>query len=627
MRIRPSTVVLLVGAITFLSAGSAYPLTATTADDVCASDADPCNITEPVDVADGAVLDFQARTVNVTGAGQLNFGADSGTILSGAFHAATSGPAIRSRVTVGSGQTDSGNISISARRLCSDGDSTSTCETSSGCQLGTCGAYRCSGNALLQCTSDGDCEAGPCEDFRCLNTLAYRFCTTDAECDFGSCGSQTTCQDLRGASAVPCADDTDCDLGTCSVGEGAITIAGDIDGRSDYPARVTLRAAGSVGITGEVELSSTSEYEAGRLFLRALDGNASVGGKVRAKNRNAGPGGHVSINASQDALISAPIDLVGDNFEDGIVEVTAGRDVTIAASINVGSRTNGGWGGLVTAVAGRDILIDGNERVVLRANGAGSSYFSDDGGGNGGLVELYADGDVTIAEDVRILANGAVPAGAGGSLFVEAEGDVELSGRISANSSGTSGGWLYVYSRGDVTMNGRFSGQSFGFDNYGWGGYAEIYADGDLAVSESGDFSLIGVDGGTLEARIRGSVDFRGHVDASGRKAGYGGYVDIYSDRASVDVSGIVETGGEGGEIYINACSVGISGTLSNSSSDGWTGLTAFNSLTVLAGSSVRTPRGVNQMRYGHADNPPVILGNVSPAAQISIGAGAADCP
>ncbi len=549
MRIRWYNAVLVAGAVVLLSAGSGHALTAATADDVCASDADPCHITEPVDVADGAVLDFQTRTVNVTGAGQLNFGVATGTILSGAFHAATSGPAIRSRVAVSPGRTDSGSILISTRRLCSDG--------------------------------------GP----------------------------------------VPCADDADCDLGTCSVGDGAITIAAGIDGRSDDPARITLRAAGSVAVSGDVDLSSTSEYEAGRISLEALDGNATVGGSIRAKAGRAGSGGRVSIEASQDAVISAPIDLTGENLEDGIVELSAGRDVAIAAKINVSARTKGGWGGQITAVAGRDILIDGDRRVVLLANGAGSGYFSDDGGGNGGLVELDAGGDVTVAEDVRILANGAVSNGAGGSLFVTAGGDVELGGRIAMNSSGTSGGWLYVDSGGDVRMDGRFSGQSRGFDNYGWGGYAEIYADGDFTVSESGELNLTGADGGALEARIRGSVDFRGHVDASGRRIGYGGYVELYSDHANVDVSGVVETGGEDGDIEIDACSIEVSGTLSNSSSGGYTGLTAFDSLTITADGSVRTPGGQNSIRYGHADNPPVILGNVSPAAQLVVGLGRAHCP
>lgn len=64
---------------------------ATVAMDVCPADADPCNVTSIIDVTDNATLDFGARAVNVTGAGQFNFGAGSGTIACGDFTASAVG--------------------------------------------------------------------------------------------------------------------------------------------------------------------------------------------------------------------------------------------------------------------------------------------------------------------------------------------------------------------------------------------------------------------------------------------------------------------------------------------------------------------------------------------------------
>ncbi|HXC50834.1 MAG TPA: hypothetical protein VN634_08125 [Candidatus Limnocylindrales bacterium] len=626
MQIRRYGAVAAACAVILLSAAHAHALTATIADDVCASDADPCNITGPVDVTDGAVLDFQTRTVNVTGAGQLNFGDGEGTILSGLFHAATTEPAIRSRVTLGSGQTESGKITITTRRLCSTGGPADTCETNASCQLGTCGYYRCSGNAQLICTSDDRCQAGPCNGSSCTNSESYFSCSTNADCDFGACGSQPTCSRLHEGTSVACADDADCDLGTCTVGDGSIMIGGGIDGRSDAPASVTLRAAGSVSIAGDVDLSCSADYAAGSLTVHALDGDASISGEIRA-TANLWRGGHVSIDASQDTVISAPIDLTGSNYYDvDGLELAAGRDITIAARINVSSRTNGGWGGRITAIADRDILVDGNRTFSLLANGYGSSYFSDDGGGNGGEVDLEAGGKVTIASDVRVAANGAVPYGAGGALLVYGGVNVKLGGRISANSSGSGGGWLYVESGGDVQLDGQFSGKSLAFD-YGYGGYAEIFADGDVVVSESGDVNLAATDGGILEIRAGGNVDFRGHANASAKSSGYGGSVQLFSDHANVGVPGVIKIRGEDGEIEIDGCNVELSGSLSSHGEGTYTTLTAFDDLTTLAGSSVRTSGGQSWMRYAHADNPPVILGNVSPVAGLVIGLGRADCP
>jgi hypothetical protein len=57
-------------------------VTAVSVDELCAADADPCLIEQVVDVSGGTTLDFGARTLRITGAGQLRFGSGSPTVRS-----------------------------------------------------------------------------------------------------------------------------------------------------------------------------------------------------------------------------------------------------------------------------------------------------------------------------------------------------------------------------------------------------------------------------------------------------------------------------------------------------------------------------------------------------------------
>src|SRR5437868_57228 len=112
-------IVQIVPVLVLAFATRAAALTADSADDVCPSNADPCNVTEKIDVVANSTLEFGARAVHVSGSGGFDFGAGSGRIQCGPFEANTRGNAIDATGPGDAGGTDSGSIAIDARRLCS----------------------------------------------------------------------------------------------------------------------------------------------------------------------------------------------------------------------------------------------------------------------------------------------------------------------------------------------------------------------------------------------------------------------------------------------------------------------------------------------------------------------------
>src|SRR5205085_5337827 len=127
---------LMAGAIlATLACGRADAATATVATDVCTAGANPCNVTTVFDVTPNAVLDFGVRSLNITGSGQFNFGANSGTIRAGNISASTIPPAIDGNGPGAVSGSDSGSILIEARRQCTGGSPKVPCVDTNDCQL------------------------------------------------------------------------------------------------------------------------------------------------------------------------------------------------------------------------------------------------------------------------------------------------------------------------------------------------------------------------------------------------------------------------------------------------------------------------------------------------------------
>ena len=599
-RIRAAAAAVLLTTALSLSvaANRADAITADSADDVCASNADPCNVTDVVDVVSGATLDFGTRSVSVTGDGQFDFGQGSGNILCGSFSAATEGPAINAAGPddAGSG-TDSGTIRIEARRQCDAGAFPLACVDIADCQLGACDTRRCSGKTSRTCSSDSNCQLGTCGlNLRCSASPTFVRCATNADCDLGTCPAQLTCRG-KAINPISCSINADCDFGTCSVGSASISLGGALVGTSNDPADVTLRAANSVTVTAQVNLSSRSDDSDGGDFVaEAADGDVTIAARIRARSGRLGQGGKVELDSGQDVIVSAPIDLSGGDFDGGALEIFSGRDVLLGANIRASSRAGAGFGGDVLVDAERDILVnpDSARRIKIATNGhADDEFFAGDGGGQ----EYDAGHDMTFGSYTQLLANGAPPDAYGGLFYMDVGGDLDLSGQI------------FEKGRGPNSI----------------GGDLEIAVAGATSVAETAKFDLSsGHDGGYLLIEGGGDVSFAGRADVDGASGGDGGNVDISSD-ANATVSGALSALGARGGLVLDACRI----TLADSSRLrlDHSQLTAHESMNLMAGSKLTSVNGANTLTYRTDAKPPVVDGDVSPFPQLVLDGFLTGCP
>lgn len=399
-----------------LLACSAYAgVPASTANHICAANADPCVVDKVYDIANGSVLDFQNRTVTVTGSGQFNFANGSGSILCGPFTASTSGATIDANGAAAGGGTESGAVMLQSRRQCSTGQPKLACVGPGDCQPGPCGVRRCSLESARLCNAPADCQLGTCGlNKRCSGSPSVFRCSTNADCDLGICPAQLTCA-KKSTNPINCSTNSDCDFGTCSVGSASITMGGSIVGNSASPASITLRAADNVTISKLVNLSSSSsEADGGSLTVEAMAGSLLVTGKLTATGGGQSQGGSIELFAGTDVTLSEEVNVVGGDFDGGGLDVFAGRDLVVNRSVLASSSVGAGFGGEIVLEAGRDLIVNGVSSVnktVLETNGhTNIENFA----GDGGTQELTAGRNLTLNINTRMLGTGSQPDGQGG---------------------------------------------------------------------------------------------------------------------------------------------------------------------------------------------------------------------
>jgi len=556
------------------------------ADDICASNANPCNVTQVFDIEDGAVLDFGIRAVNVSGAGQFNFGPGSGSILCGNFTASTTNPAINANGPAAGGGSQSGRVEVLARRTCSAGATTKRCVDLADCQLGACDTRRCSLKPSKVCTGESQCQLGPCNLLtkRCSAATNFVRCTSDVDCDYGTCPQQLTCKSQISAP-TNCSQTSDCDFGTCSVGNASITMGGSIVGNSDSPASIFLRAGDSVSISKLVNLVSSSlESDGGDLTVQAGAGSVTLSEKVNATGGGDSQGGTVEISAGLDVTISDEINVVGGDFDGGSVEIDAGRDIVLGRSLIANSSLGAGFGGDVLLEADRHLTINGvspSNKTNIETNGhTDIENFA----GDGGTQDLSSVGNMTINVNTRLLGTGSIPDGYGSDITLEADGNITLNGDITARSDGDKGS----------------------------GGFVDVLSEGKLTVGSTGTFDLTGGDGGgILEFAAGTNADFGGFSDVSGSPGG-SAFLDS-GDTTTVSGTMFV-SGNNGGTNEVDGCRVLLtaSANLDSNVVNGDNLLVARESMKLLAGSQMTTGlSGSNTLRYRTNAKPPIRSGAI----------------
>ena len=525
MKALTTLLLMLVAACLACGVGPAFAAEIDEASDLCSSTEDPCIVNDTHTVVAGITLDFGTRVLQISDGGQLDIGSGTVSILCGGLTVdSASGTAIKATGDDFSG----GDLTVTAYGTCSD-------------------------DALQACLEDGECS------------------------------------------------------GTCGGDGGTIFLGSKIVGSNEWPATVTLYAAGDITIDKNITLAgTTSDSDGGELDVQSYEGSVTINGNVDVTAGGDSTGGDITVAAGDDVTVASKLDASGGDFDGGNIDITATDDVDISADLTVSSSNGEGGGGSIGVTAGGDITMasSGSGNIVLQADGNKSS---DNYAGDGGYVQFIASGDITVSSTVRMRANGAKPDGAGGMVELTAGGDLSLAGQLNALGKGSDG----------------------------MGGDIDLAAGGDIVVSGSAGIDATGKGGaGTIGLLATDAIAFSGEADASAEGSGLGGAVSVRAG-TTLDLSGDLIVDGSplsdsNGTIDLTACDVNVSsgGSINNEGSYGANTITGADSIVIASGAEMLadTSSGSNTLTYGAAGTPPSVLGTVSPAASLALSGTLTSC-
>ncbi len=317
-------------------------------------------------------------------------------------------------------------------------------------------------------------------------------------------------------------------------------------------------------------------------------GNGDVGGRLTIRSSG-------TVRAQADADGSSPSQLnASATFQGGEVNVQATSDIVVDGLLDVKSENTSGGGGVLNLTStASNVTLGAFSRVPARggAQGGGGTILLtatvgtltvhtplDVSGGDGGEIELYAGGDITLTGPATIDLHGTLSDGGyGGTFTVVSAGNISigsrLDGRASGNFNGTgTGAEVDIYtSRGSITLGGVMDLSGPAPD--GEGGAATIEAA--LDVTQSGTLIAAGHGasgcGGSIDVSA-GRTLTMGETDASGGNCGAGDFSatsrGAITQRAGTTVN-IDSDGGAAGSISLDGAT--ISGPL-NLHADGLNG-------------------------------------------------------
>jgi cysteine-rich repeat protein len=579
-------------ALILLSTSRAWALTADSADDVCAPAADPCVVTQDIDIVDGATLDFGTRTLQIGPGGVLDTNTGFATVSCGRF-LTDAGPtaALKVRGASGLGGIDGGSLTINVLRRCSL-DNTRTCVGESNCDFGACTSKVCSLDANLTCTSDTNCDLGTCNTGgRCTNNN-NRVCEGDGDCQLGTC-TVNVCSANRTAE---CSNNADCNFGTCTVGTGTFEILRPTNGNGNTAGSLLLRAAGDITIGAPVAFNSTNvDNDGGTVDIESGLGSVTVNSPIEAQGGGFATGGDICLIAGLDVNVNGIVDGTGGDFDGGFIEVSAGRDVVIEQPVRANSNNGGGFGGDLAVNANNDITL--SAPATLETNGHFASV--DNFGGDGGTIEVSADQTLSIQASVALTSNGAKPDGFGGEIV--------------------------LFSGAQATMAGSASARTDDAAPQGAGGNIDIEATGGLNFPAGALLDARGAQngGGAVTILTDGGMTFGGTIDARSSNGGTGDSVDLdiggpVTMTGAVRISGTA-SGQVNGQVDFEFCVLTMqSGALiENVGPFGRNILRARERATIQSGASIlaNAQSGSNRIIYRDPAKPPVVSGTVTPAA------------
>ncbi len=391
-------------------------------------------------------------------------------------------------------------------------------------------------------------------------------------------------------------------------------------------------------------------------------GQASVAGRISG---NADSPGLFTLRAAGDITVDAPITMNAAHPDEdgGSIDLSSGGSIVVNAKLSANSGFFG-TGGDVFLDASGDVVLNGGVEVI------GGDF-------DGGFLDVFADRDIRVTEDINANANDGE--GYGGEIALDARRDIVIvggasgnrlvlsaDGHLSSELFGGDGGFHSYVAVGNITM-GPFvrlssvgappdgSGDSIELDAQGdvlmeadidcradpagasgTGGLFSVTALGSIAVTTASKIDLTGPQaGGDLSIDALGSLSFAGTVDAHTGNDGIPGSAQLLSDAAVLSFAGDVSIDGASPSltrnlVELNGCDVEFTnaGRIDNKVGNSRTQVFGRESIHVATGGEIlgETAQG-NEFRYRSGTPLPDIDGNVSPAPVLIADPGLLECP
>ena len=314
--------------------------------------------------------------------------------------------------------------------------------------------------------------------------------------------------------------------GTIDLAAGNLDVAGDPAGTMLLHAAqdVFIRSNSVINGGGITSFSDLGDRftDGGELGVLAAAGSITVNGDLSLDGLNGGAGGIVDLQAGRDITITRPVNVSGGGGDGGEFSATAGDHIAIVnGGVNADSTVGGGFGGTISLASGEDALggvVPGGNVDVTSASMLMRGSATDAFGGDGGELDVLAAGRIRFA-------------GSGMAVRVDAATNWDGSaGAITLDSSDTQPNRLGP-TDGDIELGGVITMKSG--TTGGDGGSIDLTAGRDLLFTASLDASGTDV-GGDVTGTAGRAVTLNGVITARGTSAqGEGGFVDFQSGLAS----------------------------------------------------------------------------------------------
>jgi hypothetical protein len=296
------------------------------------------------------------------------------------------------------------------------------------------------------------------------------------------------------------------------------------------------------GSAGDVALSANSTGgNGGTIEVDSFDGLTVDSANLDVSSGTEGNGGSITLKANGAALaLSGNLDATGGstNGNGGLIAIDAGS-ITLPSAANTALVADGngtGSGGEVTVAthSGGVTISSADAALAIEAKSNDS--------GNGGLVIITSDTDITATGGAIDVSAGPSGDGIGGATFVIGA-NITLHDTFKANGAGAGpGGSITVFSTATLDVSDAIFNALGG--NTGDGGAVSLSSAASLTVDTAqisvspGTVTGSNGKGGTINVQGTADVTATGTFDASGQGTGAGGTITV--NGATLDVSAAV---------------------------------------------------------------------------------------